>query len=192
MISFLSKWGSTNYEMAIENRFFDQRQFEQVSSQTLKSIIMADWGREGSYSSCGTSAKTCRRIHSELEIVVALDFEFRCNRDNFHIRFQVLSSIFFCSYLECFLTELVWLLAEGKKKRKKKKTQLEIAFIQKDIWPQRLYNQSTGSLPCSPCCASILSTLFLYSVCPPTTEPLPLSCPQAQSQIDMLNSQVEH
>lgn len=35
-----------------------------------------------------------------------------------------------------------------------------------DIWPLRLYYQSTRSLPCSPCCASILSSLFFHSLYP--------------------------
>lgn len=70
-----------------------------------------------------------------------------------------------------------------------------------NIWAQRLYYQSARSLQIyfatlSPLlylmCLYPLSPLFFYSVCPPVLEPLLLLCPQAQSQIDMLNSQLGH
>lgn len=47
-----------------------------------------------------------------------------------------------------------------------------------DIWPQRLYYQSTISFPC---CVSIRTTIFFNSVCPLITETLPLLCPRAHS-----------
>lgn len=115
-------------------------------------------------------------------------------RTIFQIQSQMLISIFFFLVVLGVFSDKVLLacsVAAGRREIKKiKKQQLEIAFDSDGhLASEALLPIHTRSLPC---CASILSTLFFYSLCPPITEPLLLSCPQAQSQIDMLNSQVGH
>lgn len=106
IVYFLSNWGSTNYEMVIENRFFCQLQFGQVCSQTLKSIIVNEWRREVN-SSCGTSGKARWRIQSELHIICCGFWPWTLDL-MFQIESQVLSSDFFSGHAE----SLPWMLLQ--------------------------------------------------------------------------------
>lgn len=137
MVSFLSNWRSTNYEMAIENRFFCQPQLGQVCSQTLKSIITVERGREVN-SSRGTSGKACWRIHSKLQIVHwglwPRTLDSAAIRTIFQIQFQNTAVIFYFFFpgharnlSRSFLTKL-YLPVSLWKENKMKKQQLEIAF----------------------------------------------------------------
>lgn len=79
----------------------------------------------------------------------------------------------------------------GKKTKKTK--QLEIAFYSDG----HLGSEALLPIPKVPPLLSLLylyalSSLFFYSVCPTISEPQLQLCPQAQSQIDMLNSQLGH
>lgn len=229
IVYFLSNWGSTNYEMVIENRLFCQLQFGQVCSQTLKSIIVNEWRREVN-SSCGTSGKARWRIQSELHIICCGFWPWTLDL-MFQIESQVLSSDFFLdmlrAYLGCFFSEdnfpdsvenaqqgffsvhaqsvdhfwqsptclLVCLLVEGKKIQNNWKAfysdghlgseaLLPICKVPPDLFCPSLF--------CSPHCASVFTLLYSLVCLPPISEPLLLLCPQAQSQIDMLNSQLGH
>lgn len=171
MVSFLSNWGSTNYEMAIENRFFCQVQFGQVCSRTLKSIIMVERGREVN-SSRGISGKACWRIQSELQIVGwglwPQTLDFAAIRTIFQIQSRMLSSDFSRSFLTKL--HLPVRVAVGRRKRKEKQQQLEIAFYSdghlgsEALLPIRKVPPDLFcySLLCSPCRASILSLHYSF------------------------------
>lgn len=164
---------------------------------------MAERGREVN-SSRGTSGKACWRIHSEPQIVgwglLPRTLDSAAIRTIFQIP-KCSAAIFFwsCSEPQSFLTKLYLpvRVAVGRRiiqwKKNNKKQQLEIAFYSDG----HLGSEALLPIPKVPPLLSLLylyalSSLFFYSVCPTISEPQLQLCPQAQSQIDMLNSQLGH